>query len=61
VLSIAFSVPRGSVFAFIGRNGAGKTTTIRMLLGLLDPTRGSSTILGRDSKTLPPETRERIG
>ena len=59
--SVSFSVPRGSVFAFIGRNGAGKTTTIRMLLGLLEPTRGSSIILGCDSATLRPETRARIG
>jgi ABC-2 type transport system ATP-binding protein len=58
---VSFSVPRGSVFAFIGRNGAGKTTTIRMILGLLEPTRGSSTILGHDSRTLPPEVRGRIG
>jgi ABC-type multidrug transport system ATPase subunit len=35
-------IPRGSVFAFLGRNGSGNTTTIRMLLGWLDPTRGSS-------------------
>ena len=55
--SVSFSVPRGSVFAFIGRNGAGKTTTIRMLLGLLEPTRGSSIILGYDSATLRPEAR----
>src|SRR6516164_10100352 len=59
--SVSFRVPRGSVFAFIGRNGAGKTTTIRMLLGLLAPTRGSSIILGCDSATLPPEVRARIG
>src|SRR5437899_9670693 len=59
--SVSFSVPRGSVFAFIGRNGAGKTTSIRMILGLLEPTRGSSTILGYDSMTLPPEARARIG
>jgi ABC-2 type transport system ATP-binding protein len=58
---LSFRVPRGSVFAFIGRNGAGKTTTIRMILGLLEPTRGSSTILGHDSATLPPEVRARIG
>ena len=59
--SLSFSVPRGSVFAFIGRNGAGKTTTIRMILGLLEPTRGSSSILGYDSTTLPPAARARIG
>jgi ABC-2 type transport system ATP-binding protein len=59
--SLSFRVPRGSVFAFIGRNGAGKTTTIRMILGLLEPTRGSSVILDCDSAALAPETRARIG
>jgi ABC-2 type transport system ATP-binding protein len=59
--SLSLSVPRGSVFAFIGRNGAGKTTTIRMILGLVEPTRGRSTILGHDSADLPPEVRARIG
>jgi ABC-2 type transport system ATP-binding protein len=58
---VAFRVPRGSVFAFVGRNGAGKTTTIRMLLGLLEPTRGSSTVLGHDSAALPAAARARIG
>jgi ABC-2 type transport system ATP-binding protein len=59
--TVSFSVPRGSVFAFIGRNGAGKTTTIRMILGLLEPTRGTSSILGCESMSLPPEARARIG
>lgn len=59
--TVSFNVPRGSVFAFIGRNGAGKTTTIRMILDLLEPTRGSSSILGYKSKALPPEARARIG
>jgi ABC-2 type transport system ATP-binding protein len=59
--SLSFGVPRGSVFAFIGRNGAGKTTTIRMILGLLEPTRGSSSVLGHDSAALPDEVRARIG
>lgn len=59
--SVSLSVPRGSVFAFLGRNGSGKTTTIRMLLGLLEPTRGASTVLGHDSRHLPPEVRARIG
>lgn len=59
--SLTMSVPRGSVFAFLGRNGSGKTTTIRMLLGLLEPTRGSSRILGCDSRRLTPEIRARVG
>jgi ABC-2 type transport system ATP-binding protein len=57
---VTMSVPRGSVFAFLGRNGSGKTTTIRMLLGLLEPTRGSSTLLGHDSRTLPPEFKKKM-
>jgi ABC-2 type transport system ATP-binding protein len=61
VLDLDLTVPRGSVFALLGRNGSGKTTTIRMLLGLLAPTRGSSTVLGRDSMSLRPEDRARIG
>lgn len=61
VNALSMEVPRGSVFAFIGRNGAGKTTTIRMLLGLLSPTRGHSTILGYPSDDLPPDVRARIG
>jgi ABC-2 type transport system ATP-binding protein len=59
--SVSFRVPKGSVFAFIGRNGAGKTTTIRMILGLLEPTRGSCRILGHESAGLPPAVRARIG
>ncbi|MDX3851178.1 ABC transporter ATP-binding protein [Streptomyces sp. AK02-01A] len=41
------SVPAGSVFGFLGPNGSGKTTTIRMLMGLIEPTAGSATLLGR--------------
>ncbi|KIF68499.1 multidrug ABC transporter ATP-binding protein [Streptomyces sp. AcH 505] len=41
------AVPAGSVFGFLGPNGSGKTTTIRMLLGLIEPTAGSATLLGR--------------
>jgi ABC-2 type transport system ATP-binding protein len=61
VQDLNLEVPRGSVFAFLGRNGSGKTTTIRMLLGLLPPTRGGAAVLGCDIRTLTPEVRARIG
>src|SRR5438874_1674791 len=61
VYDLNLEVPRGCVFAFLGRNGSGKTTTIRMLLGLLRPTRGEGSILGYNIQALPPEARTRIG
>jgi ABC-2 type transport system ATP-binding protein len=61
VYDLNLSVPKGSIFGFLGRNGSGKTTTLRMVLGLLAPTWGTSTILGHDSQNLPPEVRARIG
>jgi lantibiotic transport system ATP-binding protein len=40
-------VPSGAIYGFLGPNGAGKTTTIRMILGLIPPTSGSISVLGR--------------
>jgi ABC-2 type transport system ATP-binding protein len=58
---VTLRVPRGSVFALLGRNGSGKSTLTRMLLGLTVPTRGSATVLGEDCRRLSPTTRGRIG
>jgi ABC-2 type transport system ATP-binding protein len=44
--SLDLEVRPGEIFGFLGPNGSGKTTTIRLLLGLIHPTRGSATILG---------------
>lgn len=59
VNDIDFEVRPGEVFGLLGPNGSGKSTTIKMLLGLLYPTRGRVTIFGR-----PPEdvkVKQRIG
>src|SRR5881396_1757118 len=47
VADLSISVPRGEVFGFLGPNGAGKTTSLKMLLGLIAPTSGGGTLLGR--------------
>jgi ABC-2 type transport system ATP-binding protein len=44
---IDLAVPQGAVYGFLGPNGSGKTTTIRMLLGLVQPSAGTSTLLGQ--------------
>ncbi|MDP3178838.1 MAG: ATP-binding cassette domain-containing protein, partial [Spirochaetaceae bacterium] len=47
VRGIDLDVRRGEVYGFLGRNGAGKTTTIRMILGLIRPTRGELWVFGK--------------
>jgi ABC-2 type transport system ATP-binding protein len=44
---LTLEVQEGEIFGFLGPNGAGKTTTIKMLLGLIFPTSGSASVLGR--------------
>src|SRR5256885_13721755 len=46
VEDLSLRVPRGEVFGFLGPNGAGKTTPLKMLLGLVEPSAGSGTLLG---------------
>jgi len=58
---VSFHVERGRIFGFLGPNGSGKTTTIRMLLGLLKPTRGSATVQGVDISRHPERARPMLG
>ena len=59
VKGVSFVVERGEIFGFLGPNGAGKTTTIKMLVGLISPTRGQASIFGR--KAPSPQAMERVG
>ena len=43
------SVSRGEIFGLLGPNGSGKTTTIKLLLGLINPTAGNASVLGKPS------------
>ena len=47
VRGLDLEVARGQIYGFLGPNGAGKTTTIRMLLGLIQPTRGEVFLFGQ--------------
>ena len=46
---VHLQISAGEIFGYLGPNGAGKTTTIRLLMGLLQPTRGTAMVLGHDS------------
>ena len=59
--SLTFEVEPGEIFGFLGPNGAGKTTTILMLLGLTEPTSGSSRVLGFDPVREPLKVKQRVG
>lgn len=52
-------IPVGEVFGFLGPNGAGKSTTIKLVMGLLRPTAGSTRIMGIDASRA--ESRHHVG
>jgi len=58
---INLKINQGEIFGFLGPNGAGKTTTMKILLGLLKPTAGSTQIFGVDSTDLTNKIRKKIG
>lgn len=56
---VSFSVRRGEVFGLLGPNGSGKSTTIKLLLGLLKPTKGTISVLGKNPTHIA--TKKKIG
>lgn len=58
---ISMHVAEGSAYALIGANGAGKTTTMKILMNILEPTRGHATVLGVDSRRISPRELGQIG
>jgi ABC-2 type transport system ATP-binding protein len=61
VNAINLSVKKGELFGFLGPNGAGKTTSLRMIAGILRPTRGTVTIGGIDINADPVAAKSKLG
>jgi ABC-2 type transport system ATP-binding protein len=59
VNGIDFKIRQGEVFGLLGPNGSGKSTTIKMILGLLYPTRGKLEVFGQDPQNV--DMKSRIG
>ena len=59
--NLSMSVASGDIFGFVGPNGAGKTSTIRMIAGLLRPTRGDILVGGYSIRRAPQEVKRLIG
>jgi ABC-2 type transport system ATP-binding protein len=57
--NVDFEVRRGEVFGLLGPNGSGKSTTVKLILGLLHPTRGHIDVFGHSPRHVP--TKARIG
>ncbi|MBX7113972.1 MAG: ABC transporter ATP-binding protein [Myxococcaceae bacterium] len=61
VRDLELTVNRGEVFGFLGPNGAGKTTTIRMLMGILVPSRGRALIDGLNCQSDGAAVKRKVG
>lgn len=59
--NVSLTVRKGDIYGFLGRNGAGKTTTIKMLLGLIKPTKGEIEVFGENLKKSKRNILERVG
>ncbi len=61
VNDLSFSIPKGSIYGFLGQNGAGKSTTIRMLTTLIAPTQGVINMFGKNLVQHPQAILKNIG
>jgi ABC-2 type transport system ATP-binding protein len=59
--SLNFEIEKGEIFGIVGPNGAGKTTTLKMLSGLITPTRGSITVQGMDVRKDVKKIKQKLG
>lgn len=61
VNNLDLNIPKGTIYGFLGPNGAGKTTTIRMLLGLVAPSKGTLSVLGHNVEKDRNKIAKKIG
>ncbi|HEX4744826.1 MAG TPA: ABC transporter ATP-binding protein [Candidatus Limnocylindria bacterium] len=61
IFDLDLVVDHGEIFGFLGPNGAGKTTTIRLLMGLIRPTRGGGEVLGLDCQRDSVAVKRHVG
>ena len=59
--NLSLNIEKGEIIAFIGPNGAGKSTTIKMLTGILNPTKGSALVAGIDPSKQRKKLAYKIG
>src|SRR3954466_3058982 len=55
--NVDFEVPRGEVFGLLGPNGSGKSTPVKLILGLLYPTKGHIEVFGHSPRHVDPQAR----
>ena len=61
LFDLNLQVQEGEVLGFLGPNGVGKTTTIRLLMGMIHPTRGGASIFGLECQRQAVEVKRLVG
>ena len=61
VQDVSFTLHEGEILGYLGPNGSGKSTTVKMVIGLVEPTRGRVLFEGRDIRHDLPSFRAQLG
>jgi ABC-2 type transport system ATP-binding protein len=61
IQNVSFEIPRGQILGYLGPNGSGKSTTVKILTGLIEPTRGRVLLDGRNTRDDVNDYKKRLG